>query len=277
MSGHVPPTPSVELFETAAKQPGGLLEYTDWTIQLPAKVDSDVLYLSNISKFYTESGGVQKFETSLVAFGVIQYHMMCTGVRIGLSGDDALVKHLSENFKLQAILSQRWRCFDEKVSNLTGGIHKLVQPIFIERGIPLALKLDGPEEAFDEFSRMCASSTGHLHFRVELLGLELWGKDMEKFVRNSTHPWIHFTPHFDRDPIDQQRFVLRSDGFYPGLFQPRETFTDEQLGQKAFEAYGVSTGGKTYDGKPIPTWDEITPKIREAWTASARVVRSAVE
>ena len=39
------------------------------------------------------------------------------------------------------------------------------------------------------------------------------------------------------------------------------------LGQIGYEAYGSSTGGKTFDGRDMPTWEEIvlregaTPKV----------------
>lgn len=36
-------------------------------------------------------------------------------------------------------------------------------------------------------------------------------------------------------------------------------------GQRAFEAYAAFTGGQTYDGKPIPNWPDLSPKIRDAW------------
>lgn len=44
------------------------------------------------------------------------------------------------------------------------------------------------------------------------------------------------------------------------------------LGQIAFEAYGKATGGKTYDGKPIPHWNDISAPVRNAWEAAAKAV-----
>lgn len=43
-------------------------------------------------------------------------------------------------------------------------------------------------------------------------------------------------------------------------------------GQIAFEAYSKSMGGKTYDGKDIPHWEDISPKVQEAWGAAASAV-----
>lgn len=47
----------------------------------------------------------------------------------------------------------------------------------------------------------------------------------------------------------------------------------EARGRRAFEAYNASVGGLTWDGKPIPGWDAITPKIREAWCVAAETAR----
>jgi hypothetical protein len=42
------------------------------------------------------------------------------------------------------------------------------------------------------------------------------------------------------------------------------------LGQIAFEAYRTKRGGINHDGTPTPTWDMLTPEIREAWEVSAK-------
>jgi hypothetical protein len=50
------------------------------------------------------------------------------------------------------------------------------------------------------------------------------------------------------------------------------TLSDAQrdaLGQTAYAAYARSTGGKTYDGRDMPTWDSLTDAIREAWRSAA--------
>ncbi|MDB4996731.1 MAG: hypothetical protein JWM74_4163 [Myxococcaceae bacterium] len=44
----------------------------------------------------------------------------------------------------------------------------------------------------------------------------------------------------------------------------------KEIAQVAFEAYNASTGGKTYDGKAIPPWYAISPRIQDAWRAAAR-------
>ncbi len=52
------------------------------------------------------------------------------------------------------------------------------------------------------------------------------------------------------------------------------------LARAAFEAYGASTGGKTYDGRDIPPFDVIrtdTPHVAAAWEAAAEAVRKLVK
>lgn len=47
---------------------------------------------------------------------------------------------------------------------------------------------------------------------------------------------------------------------------------DKTLGQIAFEAYVLDIGGLTYDGKPIPSWDNLTDRVRKAWEMAAIAV-----
>lgn len=52
------------------------------------------------------------------------------------------------------------------------------------------------------------------------------------------------------------------------------------LARVAFEAYGASTGGKTWDGKPIPPFDVIrerTPHVAAAWEAAVVAVLNKME
>lgn len=46
------------------------------------------------------------------------------------------------------------------------------------------------------------------------------------------------------------------------------THTDT-LGEKAFNAYRERRGGKNHDGTPTPTWEQLTPEIRDAWGVAA--------
>jgi hypothetical protein len=44
-----------------------------------------------------------------------------------------------------------------------------------------------------------------------------------------------------------------------------------ETAREMFEEYCADAGGKTHDGKPIPTWDQIGDKVRGHWIAAARV------
>lgn len=46
-----------------------------------------------------------------------------------------------------------------------------------------------------------------------------------------------------------------------------ETF--ERLG---YEAYAEFTGGKTFDGRDMPKWDDLPDRIKGAWYAAWRAI-----
>jgi hypothetical protein len=35
--------------------------------------------------------------------------------------------------------------------------------------------------------------------------------------------------------------------------------------RRGYEGYAQSTGGKTFDGCDMPTWDDLPARIQEAW------------
>lgn len=44
----------------------------------------------------------------------------------------------------------------------------------------------------------------------------------------------------------------------------------EQLAKQSYMAYGSVTDFKNYQGLPMPEWEALTDKIREAWKAASR-------
>lgn len=46
-------------------------------------------------------------------------------------------------------------------------------------------------------------------------------------------------------------------------------------GQRGYEAYAAFTGGKTFDGRDMPTWDQLSDRIKGAWEAAADAIRTA--
>lgn len=75
-------------------------------------------------------------------------------------------------------------------------------------------------------------------------------------------------PPFEMATVDGRTFALCFERETPGP-------DIAHLARVAFDAYGQSTGGKTWDGKPIPAFDEIrarTPHVALAWEAAATAI-----
>lgn len=47
----------------------------------------------------------------------------------------------------------------------------------------------------------------------------------------------------------------------------------ETLGQTAYEGYRRSTGGRTFDGRAMPQWNELPMPIQHAWQTAGESVR----
>lgn len=54
------------------------------------------------------------------------------------------------------------------------------------------------------------------------------------------------------------------------------TQDSETLAQTGYEAYAAQTGGKTFDGRDMPTWDALPDRIRAAWSAAAAEIAARV-
>lgn len=48
----------------------------------------------------------------------------------------------------------------------------------------------------------------------------------------------------------------------------------EDAGKVGYEAYAKFTGGKTFDGRDMPKWDDLTENIQNAWRAAAHAILS---
>ncbi len=47
-------------------------------------------------------------------------------------------------------------------------------------------------------------------------------------------------------------------------------------GQVGYQAYAESTGGKTFDGRDMPSWEELPGRIQAAWDAAAKAIAKTV-
>jgi hypothetical protein len=43
-----------------------------------------------------------------------------------------------------------------------------------------------------------------------------------------------------------------------------------EITKDSYAAYGETVGWKNYAGLPMPTWEELPPKIQEAWRAATK-------
>lgn len=46
----------------------------------------------------------------------------------------------------------------------------------------------------------------------------------------------------------------------------------KSAGQIGYEAYATHTGGKTFDGRLMPTWADVAERTKEAWNAAATAI-----
>ncbi len=51
-----------------------------------------------------------------------------------------------------------------------------------------------------------------------------------------------------------------------------DNMDDLTLGRIGYEAYGNFTGWKTYNGKDMPQWDDLTLNIMRAWQAAGEAI-----
>lgn len=51
----------------------------------------------------------------------------------------------------------------------------------------------------------------------------------------------------------------------------------KQLAQAAYAAYCKQAGGKTFDGKPLPTYDQLGAERQSCWISAVQAVRKEIE
>lgn len=48
--------------------------------------------------------------------------------------------------------------------------------------------------------------------------------------------------------------------------------------RRAYRAYAANSDGKTFDGRPMPTWEKLTPAVQSHWcAATTEAARYATE
>ena len=53
--------------------------------------------------------------------------------------------------------------------------------------------------------------------------------------------------------------------------------TDTHIAKLMWDAYAIQAGGKNFDGKPLPAWDELSEDRQSCWVAAASVTASRIE
>jgi hypothetical protein len=48
------------------------------------------------------------------------------------------------------------------------------------------------------------------------------------------------------------------------------------LAQRMWDAYSQQAGGKTFDGKPLPSWDELGEERQACWNAAASAALTSI-
>lgn len=49
-------------------------------------------------------------------------------------------------------------------------------------------------------------------------------------------------------------------------------YEEKELAQIAFEAYNEQAGGRTWDDKPIPAWQDVGEKVQANWKAATKAL-----
>ena len=53
--------------------------------------------------------------------------------------------------------------------------------------------------------------------------------------------------------------------------------TNTHIAKLMWDAYAIQAGGKTFDGKPLPTWGELGDDRQSCWVAAASVTADRIE
>ena len=92
-----------------------------------------------------------------------------------------------------------------------------------------------------------------------------------------TQDWAHLS---DVRFLDELRASLETSAEETGpetagepLEEPKAELSLDEIAAMAYEAYSRASGGKAFNGDPLPTWEKVTPQIQSYWRAAMRTVR----
>lgn len=92
-----------------------------------------------------------------------------------------------------------------------------------------------------------------------------------------TQDWAHLS---DVRFLDELRESLETPARDTGAQSPAERpkalqpeLSLDEIAEMAYEAYSQASGGKAFNGDPLPSWADVNPQIQSYWRAAMRVVR----
>ena len=53
--------------------------------------------------------------------------------------------------------------------------------------------------------------------------------------------------------------------------------TDTRIAKLMWDAYAIQAGWDSFDGKPLPAWDELSEDRQSCWVAAASVTADRIE
>jgi hypothetical protein len=84
-------------------------------------------------------------------------------------------------------------------------------------------------------------------------------------------------PHFRPLLVAWRDLAQARSSLPPGRVSSMNTPIDDlDLARAMFDHYNLAAGGKTWDGKQIPPFDEVGEKVRDNWIAAAKAARRAL-
>lgn len=87
-----------------------------------------------------------------------------------------------------------------------------------------------------------------------------------------TQDWAHLVDvnHLDvPGPLRE----LPAQGASAAMKLDGEHLSLDDIAGMAYEAYSQASGGKAFNGDPLPAWERVNPQIQSYWRAAMRAVR----
>lgn len=130
----------------------------------------------------------------------------------------------------------------------------------------------------DELAKVCDAIASELQAR----GISLSEPNTDPYTPGA------IVLHGSYDPRSKAEGVIVLSGVDDALLastvEPYEPRTEAEArdidaqagGQVGYQAYAQSTGGKTFDGRDMPRWEQLPERIQQAWIAATQAAHRAL-